>query len=136
MDYLDPFGGDPTDELLSSLEAQLPLLPESDQEFVLGCRMNISSGYALDATSKQRLKQLAAQLSKAVHDGLEQGGGVQQPAGPTPLDMLRNLANVRHILRPDEQHFANTLAAKVQSNQTLSPNEMFRLSNMHKAKGF
>jgi hypothetical protein len=136
VEYLDPFGGGPLEPLLGGLEEQLPLLPEGDQAFILGCRINLDSGHGLDEKSKERLRKLAAQLAKVTHNALEQRSSAEAPTGPSPIDMLRNLARVRHTLRVAEQQFANSLAAKWQRGSPLSPNEVTRLSNLHKAKGF
>lgn len=130
MDISEAFGTADTDELLKELEAQLPLLPEKDQEFILGCRMNTDSGFPLDAASKQRLKKINRQLTEVGHNTLNMGEAL------SPLAALRDLAGIRHRLSPQEQQFANGLALKLQQKVTLSGNEISRLFTMHKTKGF
>jgi hypothetical protein len=130
MDIDEAFGATASiDELLKGLEAQLPLLPEKDQEFILGSRMNVDSGFPLDEGSKKRLRQINTQLTQVSHNALDQ-------PSLSPIDALRNLARIRQQLSASEQQFANALAVKLQRGETLPENELLRLFNMHKAKGF
>jgi hypothetical protein len=129
MDIEEAFGATSSiDELLKPLEAQLPLLPEKDQEFILGSRINVDSGFPLDAASVARLRQISQQLTSMGHDTLAEA--------LSPKAALRNLAGIRHQLTLPEQQFANGIAAKLQQNQALTENEIMRLFNMHRAKGF
>ena len=114
--------------MVASLENQLPMLTETDQQFILGCRMHMESGTALTAQNQTEVRRIASTLTHVGHNTL--GGAL------SPKEVLQKLASVRHTLTPQEGQLANQLAQKMQQGQALTPNEVTALLNIYTTKGF
>ena len=127
MSLFDNLSGD-EDQLLAHLETQLPMLSDSDQDFVIGCRLHIEAGTRLTPQNIAVLHRIAATLGNTAHSALEGTLSVQK--------MLKDLATNHHILSYEEKKFLNKVAQTHQNSGRLGEYEVELLVKLYGSKGF
>lgn len=132
--------------LVESLSSQLAMLPDADQDFVLGCQMHLEVGGILTDKNARKLRRIAAALSKrdTTTDAFAAAQRVDEAsvmvasasASLTMLQVLKDLASVINQLSQEERAFANHLATKFKSKQPFTQKETEVLLKVHASKGF
>jgi len=132
--------------LVEALETQLPMLPDADQDFVLGCKIHIEVGGILTHKNYVKLRRIAEALRQrdTTTDAFEsvQRYDVATAAvanannALTMRRVLLDLAKVIDNLTPQERKFANMLAQKLQAHQAFTQAETQTLLAIHASKGF
>lgn len=119
-------------EVLQHLEGQTVMLSDTEQDFVLGCRMTLDTGGRLTAENQAEILRIARSLNQAEHNGV---GGLA--AGALSMQrVVKDLAGAIHMLTPQEQQFLQQMAGKMQHGQKLSIEEIEGLLKVYGAKGF
>jgi len=119
---------DDVEQMLSYLETQLPMLSDSDQDFVIGCRLHIEEGVRLTPQNIAVLKRIVATLSNTVHSSME--------IPLSPHKMLKDLATNHHILSHEEKKFLNRIAQQLQAGGRLGEYDVELLVKLYGSKGF
>ena len=118
-------------QLLSVLEAQLPMMSEADQAFVVGCQATLNvAGAPLKPDQIARLAGLARTMQTAEHNAMGLGA---------PLSMakvFKDLASATHMLNPTEHAFALKMSRQHSKGVPFSTDDLEKILNIHAAKGF
>ena len=119
-------------EILQHLEGQTVMLSDTEQDFVLGCRLALETGGKLTAENQAEIIRIFRSLNHAEHNAV---GGLAEGA-LSMQRVVKDLAGAIHMLSPQEQQFLQQMAGKVQGGVKLSIQEIEALVKIYGDKGF
>jgi hypothetical protein len=119
--------------LINSIEPQLLLLSEAEQNFVVGCRMTLEMGGLLTQQNQDELRRIAGTLNHAGHNVL---GGVTAGDTLSMQKVVKDLVGANLTLNPQEKQIVNQMLVKIQRGQKLDRGEVAQLLRVYFDKGF